>query len=117
MIKYYLFIAALFLLSPSCTRHNERNRSGTYGADTPYHVDVFRTGSGWGYTVRINNKPYIRQSILPSVEGSIPIRSKAMAIKLGNAVLAKMSHQESPAITRKELEVLGIIPSSKSIAP
>lgn len=82
-----------------------------------YHVDAFRTDSGWGYTIRVNNKPYIRQSILPSVEGCMPITTRAMAIELGNLVMAKMKNRESPAITRKDLEVLGIIPAPKGIAP
>src|SRR5665213_997255 len=35
----------------------------------PIDAITFKTGNGWGYSILVDNKVYIRQAVIPAVEG------------------------------------------------
>ena len=56
-----------------------------------------------------DNKIYIRQDYMPAVPGKQGFKSSADALLVGNRVIQKISRNELPAITEKDLEELGVL--------
>lgn len=69
-----------------------------------YSLKVKRSGDGWGYEIRINNRPYIHQPYIPAVEGNLPFSDKKTARKTGRIVIKKLKDQQPPGLTREEIE-------------
>jgi len=67
-----------------------------------------KTPYGWGYNIMANGKVYIHQDYIPAVGGKQGFKSQNDALLVGNRVIRKISHNELPAITEKDLEELGI---------
>jgi len=77
------------------------------------HADIlaqtFKTESGWGYAVYVNDKLFIRQSFIPVIEGNRGFVKEADAIKIATLVVDKLKHHEKPTIRLEELQRCGII--------
>jgi hypothetical protein len=72
-------------------------------------VKGFKTESGnWGYEILAGKKVFIHQEFIPVLEGEQPFRSKKEALRMGRAVLKKMTTHNTPTLTREEvLDILG----------
>lgn len=68
------------------------------------------TGSSWGYRILHNGRPVIYQVEIPAVAGHHPFSSKEEAMRVGNLVLHKLQHGQSPAVSLRELDSLHIRP-------
>ena len=68
-----------------------------------------KTPYGWGYNIMADDKIYIRQDYMPAVPGKQGFKSSADALLVGNRVIQKISRNELPAITEKDLEELGVL--------
>jgi len=94
--KRNLFVTALFAvlitIVIACT-----------GRGHFYEFELFRSGSGWGYNIQINNKPYIHQPYMPAVEGNVPFSDKQSARRSARLVLKKIKNHQNPGITQEEL--------------
>ena len=67
-------------------------------------------GSGWGYEILINKKPFITQRIIPSVAGNKTFTTKDQAMTVANLVIGKIEKKKGfPTVTPKELDSLGIV--------
>lgn len=75
----------------------------------PVNANVFKTDKGWGYSVMVDNKLFIRQDIIPVIEGNKGFATKEDATKVAELVLNKMKNKEKPIVKREDLEQLGII--------
>lgn len=89
-----LFLVILLAVS-SCT-----NRGHSY------NVELFKSGEGWGYDIRVNGREYIHQPYMPAIEGQIPFRDKQAARKTGKLVIKKLKKGQVPSVTKGELENL-----------
>jgi hypothetical protein len=102
MIKTYLdkmkflkiLVVLLFLIS--CTTKEE------------YEVKSFPVNNGWGYTIEINNKIIIKQTVIPTVSAKRSFNSEADALKVGNLVLKRIKQNLSPTVAKKDLFLLEI---------
>lgn len=68
-----------------------------------YSLKVIRSGDGWGYEIRINNRPYIYQPYIPAVEGNLPFSNKKTARRTGRMVIEKLKDHQPPGLTREEI--------------
>ncbi|WP_158618244.1 DUF4907 domain-containing protein [Chitinophaga lutea] len=69
------------------------------------------TGSSWGYQIFRNNRPVIYQAEIPAIAGHHPFSSKEEAMRVGRLVMKKLQHGESPAVSPRELDSMGIRPN------
>ena len=72
------------------------------------NLDSIKTPTGWGYTIKHNDKIIIKQSIIPVIPNQKSFESEEEALKVGNLVLEKLKQQTSPTITKKDLILLSI---------
>lgn len=75
----------------------------------PVNASVFKTDKGWGYSIIVDNKLFIRQDIIPVIEGNQGFATKEDATKVAELVLNKMKNKEKPIVKREDLQQLGII--------
>jgi hypothetical protein len=68
-----------------------------------YTVDVINSGKGWGYDILFDNKLIIHQPYMPVVDGQVAFVNKCSARKTGSLVVKKLQNNQSPGITRDEL--------------
>ena len=71
-----------------------------------YYVNVFVSEGGWGYDILSNNKTIIHQPFMPVVNGQVTFRDKYSAEKAGRLVMKKLQNNQSPTISREELNSL-----------
>lgn len=72
------------------------------------NLESIKTPTGWGYTIKYNDKIIIKQSIIPVIPNQKSFESEEEALKVGNLVLDKLKQQTSPTITKKDLILLSI---------
>ncbi|PSL47584.1 uncharacterized protein DUF4907 [Chitinophaga niastensis] len=66
-------------------------------------VEPFEINGGWGYKVNMDGHTYIYQDVIPGVPGNRVFQSKENALRVGNAVMDKLTHHKIPAISQQEL--------------
>jgi hypothetical protein len=74
--------------------------------DHHYTVVVIYSEHGWGYNILRDNKPIIHQPYMPVVSGQVAFGDKSLARKTGRLVVKKLQNNQSPTITRDELNSL-----------
>lgn len=92
----FLKIIVVLLLLVSCKNNTE------------YNVKSFKIKDGWGYTIAINNKIIIKQTVIPTLSDTRSFKSEADALKVGNLVVEKIKQNLSPTIAKKDLILLEI---------
>jgi hypothetical protein len=68
------------------------------------------TAEGWGYRILEQQRPLIYQVYIPAVAGHHPFSSKEDALRVGRLVMRKLQQGQSPAVSLRELDSLGIRP-------
>jgi hypothetical protein len=68
----------------------------------------FESVNGWGYNIMANDKIYIHQDDIPGLPGRQGFKTEKEALSVGQRVVEKISHNELPSITQKDLDELGI---------
>lgn len=64
----------------------------------------------WGYEIRIAEKPYIMQTIIPGIKGKIGFKNKDDAEKVALLVVEKLENGEKlPSVSKEELKKMEII--------
>jgi hypothetical protein len=92
----FIKIIIVFLLLISC-KNNEQ-----------YLVKSFKVKDGWGYTIAINNKIVIKQTVIPTVSKQMSFKSEGDALKVGDLVLERIKQNLSPTVTKNDLILLEI---------
>ncbi len=70
---------------------------------------TFEVENGWGYDIKINQKTFIHQDVIPAINKSIPFNSKEDAEKVAKLIIEKIKKKEMPpAVSKKEIHQLGI---------
>lgn len=73
-------------------------------------TSVFKTESGWGYEIIIDNKIYIHQSYMPAINGTRSFASREDADKVAKYVAARMQKElKLPSLTYAELDSLNVL--------
>ncbi|CAM3621743.1 DUF4907 domain-containing protein [Flavobacterium chungbukense] len=69
---------------------------------------VFKTDSGWGYTISYKEKVLIKQSIIPVISDNKSFATESDALKVADFVKQKLKQNLSPTVTKNELILLKI---------
>lgn len=92
----FLKIIIVFLFFASCKNNAE------------FEVKSFKVNDGWGYTIGMNDKIIIKQTVIPTVSEKRSFKSEADALKVGNWVLERIKQNLSPTVAKKDLILLEI---------
>jgi hypothetical protein len=92
----FLKIIVVLLLLVSCQKKSE------------FEVKSFKVNTGWGYTIGMNDKIIIKQTVIPTVSEKRSFSSEADALKVGNLVLKRIKQNLSPTVAKKDLILLEI---------
>lgn len=92
----FLKIIVVLLLLVSCQKKSE------------FEVKSFQVNAGWGYTIGMNDKIIIKQTVIPTVSAKRSFSSEADALKVGNWVLERIKQNISPTVAKKDLILLEI---------
>ncbi len=96
IIRGIVIINILFLILTQCQVNNKID------------YRVIRVEKGWGYELFSKDRIIIHQENIPVIEGNSPFLSRHDARKTGKLTLYKLSTGKIPAITRQDLDSLGI---------
>lgn len=86
----------MLLLFISCNKNAE------------YKVNTFKVNNGWGYTIAINDKTIIKQTVIPTVSNNESFKNEGDALKVGNLVLKRIKQNLSPTVAKNDLILLEI---------
>lgn len=110
LIYFSFFIAVSFF--SACSNNDDQKvtkEEMKKNGKVPVDASIFKTDKGWGYSILVDNKLFIRQDIIPAVEGNQGFATKDDATKVARFVLKKMDNKEKPIVTKADLKQLGII--------
>ncbi len=71
-------------------------------------VKSFKVNNGWGYSITMNNKTIIKQTVIPTISNEKSFKSEEDALKVGNLVLGRIKQHLSPTVSKKDLILLKI---------
>lgn len=71
-------------------------------------IQVFRSNSGWGYTITAKDGFIIQQPYIPAILGQKSFDSQDQARKTAKMVLEKLNKGKNPSLSLSELDSLGI---------
>lgn len=69
---------------------------------------VFKTNSGWGYTIAYKEKVLIKQSVIPVITDNKSFETENDALKVADFVKQKLKKNLSPTVTKNDLILLKI---------
>ena len=92
----FIKIIVVLLLLVSCRKSAE------------FEVKSFKTNGGWGYTIGINDKTIIKQTVIPTVSTKRSFKTEADALRVGNWVRDRIKQNLSPTISKKDLILMEI---------
>lgn len=92
----FLKIIVVLLLLVSCNKKEE------------FEVKSIKVNAGWGYTIGMNDKTIIKQTVIPTVSAKRSFKTEADALKVGNWVQERIKHNLSPTVAKKDLILLEI---------
>jgi len=114
-MKLY-FISILFLTMVvaalvSCQGNTPINTNNKIDHKDSVQLDsqAYKIGDGWGYTITLGKEIYIKQPMIPVIQGIKTFASEADALKVANLVISKLKNHQLPALTAEELQSMGII--------
>lgn len=114
-MKNKLLTVLLFIVSIAFFDACKSNTSATDVVDmakkgmVPVDGYTFKTDNGWGYTITVNNKVFIKQTLIPAIEGNRGFSTQEDAAKVAQLIIDKLANHKSPAVKKEDLEKLGII--------
>jgi hypothetical protein len=68
-----------------------------------------KTPYGWGYDIMADGRVYIHQDYMPAVSGKQGFKTSGDALLVARRAIQKISNNELPSITEKDLEELGVL--------
>jgi Domain of unknown function (DUF4907) len=73
------------------------------------HAEPVQTAYGWGYNILADEKIFIKQEYMPSIPGKQGFKSADDARLVGNLVVKRISSNQMPMITQRDLDSLGLL--------
>ena len=95
-IQKNLMLFTILLIFVSCTKKEVLTTS------------VFKTNSGWGYTIAYKEKVLIKQSVIPVISDNKSFETESDALKVADFVKQKLKQNLSPTVTKNDLILLKI---------
>lgn len=93
-----------------CSCNSDTAESTVIAANQPAIASqTFKTADGWGYSVYVNNKLFIKQTSIPAIEGNRSFAKEEDAAKVATLVVNKLKQHEKPTIQVAELKQCGVI--------
>ncbi|PKP13463.1 MAG: hypothetical protein CVU08_05105 [Bacteroidetes bacterium HGW-Bacteroidetes-3] len=74
-----------------------------------YDLETYKAGNGWGYTIFVKNKVFIKQDIIPGIPAKKPFATEKDAVIVGELMIEKLKSKKIPSISYKELQINGVI--------
>jgi hypothetical protein len=71
-----------------------------------YHIDLFKSGQGWGYDITLQKKLFIHQPFMPVIKGQVAFTDRKSARKTADLVVKKLRNKVSPGISIDELKAI-----------
>ena len=103
-----LFLSLLFLFA--CKSDDSQLDLTIENGDNFFKTEAFEVDSGWGYKILINDKVFIKQEIIPAVNGNFFFQTKEAAEIAGVFVMQKLAKNEGlPTVNFEELQNLGVL--------
>ncbi len=110
-MKKIIFILLTFSLF-ACKEKNNAVILNHFDGDT-LNFEVTKIDTGWGYNIYKNNKLFIKQELIPAVNGHFLFKNAEDAAKTAMLVISKMSKKSGlPALTIEELDSIGVLDST-----
>lgn len=104
---YFIAILCIHLAACNTKTNNAYAKTINKNSDT-VAVYTFPVQEGYGYSIFVDNKEFIRQDCIPAIQGNKPFVSKEEAKNAGVLVAQKIQHNELPTLSLQELKQLGI---------
>ena len=105
-----LFIGSYLLVLISCNSNNGPvAAAGNHKDSMSISSAAFKTNDGWGYSIFLDGKVYIKQTIIPAIEGNHSFVSEADATKCGELVVSKLKAHQKPTLLLEDLKTLGVV--------
>ena len=73
-----------------------------------YTVQIFPINSGYGYSIKVNDKIIIKQKYIPAIATIQEFCTAKEAKKVANLVLTKLKRKQNPSISLLELRKIKI---------
>lgn len=108
--KRALTVALLTVCIAACNNEVDTNAHAYQQHADSNRVEVytFPTQQGFGYSIVVDHKEFIRQDCIPVIQGNKPFPTELMAAQTGKLVAQKIRNNELPTLTLQELNKLGI---------
>ncbi len=90
----------------SCSQPDDRTNGQAKGIDNNTVLKIFPVQGGWGYSIDVNGKKFIRQETIPVIQGQHPFATKGHAEKVGAWVASRIRHNEEFTLTLPVLQSL-----------
>lgn len=74
-----------------------------------YKLETFKVDRGWGYTIFVKNKVFIKQDIIPGIPDKKTFATQKDAVIVGELMIEKLKNKKIPSISYKELQINGVI--------
>ena len=106
------FITSLILLVlVSCNNNNSANAEVNIAAKDSVNITSasFKINEGWGYSIFLNGKLYIKQTIIPVIEGNKNFNTEADANKCAELVVVKLKAHHKPTLVIEDLKNIGVL--------
>ncbi len=102
--KYWIYIlfaisVVIFLITTFKKTKNQQQ---------VFELKTIKVSTGFGYEINKNNNSFIKQTVIPAVEGDKVFATEAEAEKTGKLVIYKLEHDQMPSISINELDSLNI---------
>lgn len=94
--KYIPLLLAVFLLF-SCKQ-----------TKPSFHTEVYSVTNGYGYLIKHGLKIIVKQEYIPAISGKQAFCTAEDAQKIANLVVNKITNQQNPKVTIREMEDLDI---------
>ncbi|MDP4130014.1 MAG: DUF4907 domain-containing protein [Bacteroidota bacterium] len=109
--KYFILTVTALLICSAVIFFVRHERSGKRDHEGQIFLKAVpvQTTYGWGYNIMAGNKIYIHQDYIPAVAGKQGFKTREDALRVANRVIEKISANQLPVITVKDLEELGIM--------
>lgn len=104
-----LLIAVTAIISIKYKRSPGPLRSGiSSDSSADWSLKVNKGEQGWMYEIYSDSTLFIEQKYIPAIHGNIPFKNEEDARACGNLAIQKLQNKHFPAISRNELDSLGI---------
>ncbi len=104
-----IIIICLFIFF-GCNIKKQQNldKDGSHKDSVKLTSATFKTENGWGYMVMANDSIFIKQPIIPAVQGLKSFATETDAAKVGNLIIIKIKAHQKPIISIEDLKALNI---------